>query len=180
VNREITGIPKQEYWIQTQIQMETCDLDECDFVETRFKEYESESMFYEDTVSEYKGIILNFISQHAIESFAPVYKYMPLNIPLDKSSVEDWVLLSKDAAKQDGLALYSVIYWRLDQISSVIIPRNKEWFRLACPKIEAIWKTILHERETGYEHRAARKRVPKLAPAQVITVVRLPSEEMDG
>jgi len=39
VNREITGIPKREYWVQTQIQMETCNLDTCDFVETRFKEY---------------------------------------------------------------------------------------------------------------------------------------------
>ena len=38
VNREITGIPKTEYWIQTQIQMETCDLNECDFLETRFSE----------------------------------------------------------------------------------------------------------------------------------------------
>jgi hypothetical protein len=37
-NRIIDGIPKEEYWVQMQIQMETCDLDECDFVETRFKE----------------------------------------------------------------------------------------------------------------------------------------------
>jgi putative phage-type endonuclease len=48
VNREITGIPKEEYWIQMQVQLETCDLDECDFLETRFKEYENESMFYSD------------------------------------------------------------------------------------------------------------------------------------
>ena len=31
VNREITGIPKFEYWIQMQLQMETCNLNECDF-----------------------------------------------------------------------------------------------------------------------------------------------------
>ena len=31
VNREITGIPKKEYWIQMQLQMEVCELDECDF-----------------------------------------------------------------------------------------------------------------------------------------------------
>ena len=42
VNREITGIPKNEYWIQTQIQMETCDLSFCDFVETRIKEFSNE------------------------------------------------------------------------------------------------------------------------------------------
>ena len=38
VSREITGIPVTKYWIQTQIQMEVCDLEECDFVETKFKE----------------------------------------------------------------------------------------------------------------------------------------------
>jgi len=48
VNREITGIPKEEYWIQMQLQLETCDLNECDFLETRFKEYENEAMFYRD------------------------------------------------------------------------------------------------------------------------------------
>ena len=37
VNREITGIPLEMYWIQMQVQMETCGLDECDFLETRFK-----------------------------------------------------------------------------------------------------------------------------------------------
>ena len=34
VNRVINGIPKVEYWIQMQVQMETCDLNECDFLET--------------------------------------------------------------------------------------------------------------------------------------------------
>ena len=36
VNREITGVPLESYWIQMQLQMEVCDLDECDFIETRF------------------------------------------------------------------------------------------------------------------------------------------------
>ena len=40
VNRDINGIPKFEYWIQMQIQMEVCDLNECDFLETRFTEYD--------------------------------------------------------------------------------------------------------------------------------------------
>ena len=38
VSREITGIPKEDYWIQMQIQMEVCRLPECDFLETKFVE----------------------------------------------------------------------------------------------------------------------------------------------
>jgi hypothetical protein len=45
VNREINGIPIEEYWIQTQLQMQVCDCDECDFLETSFKEYEDEDAF---------------------------------------------------------------------------------------------------------------------------------------
>ena len=46
--REITGIPKEDYWIQMQLQMETCNLNECDFLETGFKEYNSQEDFMED------------------------------------------------------------------------------------------------------------------------------------
>jgi putative phage-type endonuclease len=55
VNRDIDGIPSVAYWIQMQIQMETCDLDECDFVETQFKEYASAYEFWK-AVSEATNI----------------------------------------------------------------------------------------------------------------------------
>lgn len=176
VNRDITGIPKEEYWIQTQIQMETCDLDDCDFVETRFKEYESEDAFYADNTRKYRGVILNFISQQTDAGFAPVYKYMPLSIPINKQSVSKWISGTRDETKKDGLALFSVIYWYLDQISCVLIPRNREWFRAACTKIADVWNTILHERKHGYEHRASKKRVPKAAAAPALEVVKLNAE----
>ena len=69
VNREITGIPKLEYWIQMQLQMETCDLNECDFLETRFHEYEDENEFLADgsftetEAKDPKGIILYFMKE---------------------------------------------------------------------------------------------------------------------
>jgi hypothetical protein len=43
-----------------QFQMEVCD--ECDFFETRMKEY-SEEEFY-DTTSKYKGVIVQFNKKH--------------------------------------------------------------------------------------------------------------------
>ena len=66
-DRKINGIPKKEYWIQMQIQMEVWDLDECDFLETRFKEYDNEQEFEDDgetfnktKKNQYKGILLQF------------------------------------------------------------------------------------------------------------------------
>ena len=151
VNREITGIPKEEYWIQMQVQMETCDLDDCDFLETRFKEYVTEDEFKADTTHEWKGIILCFIQRNVLNS-KPTYRYSPLGTPYD---VDTWISETK---KSEDLILFTTTHWYLDQLSCVYVQRNRAWFAAALPLILDTWTTIKKERETGYEHRAATKR----------------------
>ena len=170
VNREITGRPKEEYWIQTQIQMEVCDLDECDFVETRFKEYDSKEDYDADgTVTQgytasgnEKGVILWFqtapkLTQYGdILSPTQIYEYAPIGATpyeYDKWEVEMF-------AKHERLGSIWVrtIYWYLDQYSCVIVRRNRLWFEEAVPVLEDLWKTIEEERSNGFEHRAPSKR----------------------
>ena len=164
VNREIDGIPKEEYWIQMQMQMETCQLDECDFLETRFKQYATEDEFYTDESHESCGVILYFV--HKIIDFnisvskSPHYVYMPLDIEISKETVDVWIKTQKEELKSE-YSLYEVQYWYLDELSCVLVKRNKEWFRHSVSKIEETWKTIERERVEGYEHRSAKKRVPK-------------------
>uniref|UniRef100_A0A6C0DRN0 YqaJ viral recombinase domain-containing protein n=1 Tax=viral metagenome TaxID=1070528 RepID=A0A6C0DRN0_9ZZZZ len=169
-NREITGIPKEEYWIQTQVQMETCDLDSCDFFETRFKEYQSNADFYNDEEHEYKGIILYFIqktggfgidiSNVQIYNNSPKYVYMPLSIEKTEDAIQQWVDNTREELKNE-YTLYSTIYWYLDEYSCVLIDRNRQWFESALPQIREIWETIVKERVDGYEHRAAKKHANK-------------------
>jgi hypothetical protein len=156
VNRDITGTPKEDYWIQMQVQMETCELDECDFIETRFKEYETEADYFNDIHQEWKGIILCFIERDVPNS-KPTYKYMPLDLPARET--KEWIVATKDELKEK-LVLYTTTYWYLDELSCVLVKRNKRWFNAALPKILDTWDTIVRERETGYEHRAAKKRNP--------------------
>jgi putative phage-type endonuclease len=170
VNREITGIPKEEYWVQTQVQMETCHLEECDFVETRFKEYTSEEEFYLDLEREYKGLVLYFvvnttnmstqnISENLSNVNAPVYKYMPVDVSCDKETIEAWVQSEK--MNNPELTLFKRNYWYLDEFSCVLIQRNKYWFEAALPLMRDTWTTILKERVGGYQHRCAKKRIIK-------------------
>ena len=169
VNREITGIPKTEYWIQTQIQMETCDLDLCDFVETRFNEYD-ETRFYEDSKHDYKGVILHFVEKPSFDEndiliykpTLPQYVYKPLSIENNKESIENWVDICKKEWSEKNYALFTINYWYLEEFSCVLIQRNRLWFQNAVKHIQHTWETILKERVEGYEHRAAKKRVPKI------------------
>ena len=182
VNREINGIPLEAYWIQMQLQMEVCNLDTCDFIETRFEEFDSEIDFYvyenPHDHAYYKGVILYFIPKstlfqdaNPIEESATLvevakYVYMPLDAALDKSSIESWILSQK--LENSSLVLYHTIYWKLSEFSCVFVPRNKVWFESIRNKIQLCWDTIERERVEGYEHRAAQSRKKVVQPTQVI------------
>lgn len=155
VNREINGNPKLEYWIQMQVQMETCDLNECDFLETRFIEYNTYNDFIEDGTfnlskdQKQKGIILMFNNQGNI-----IYKYAPLNISYN--DYNEWE--NKKMDEHSDLEWIRTIYWKLDQFSNVLVLRNKLWFNTALSKFKEIWDTIVKERDSGYDHRAPKRR----------------------
>jgi hypothetical protein len=162
VNREITGIPKEEYWVQTQIQMEVCDLDECDFMETRFLEYPNSEEFYRDLANEkreYRGVILHFIERNMKVGSMPIYKYMPLSVELTKESIDEWIDVMRETCRGEEIVLFNTIYWYLEEYSCVLIQRNRHWFASAVGKIEEVWRTIERERVEGYEHRSSKKKI---------------------
>jgi len=160
VARELNGIPLEAYWIQMQLQMETCDLDECDFIETQFKEYEDEDQFYADKIYDDKGVILYFVSKGSnlgLNMNAPHYEYMPMSIALTKESVDEWIEDTRKRLRNE-YALYTTIFWYLEDYSCITVQRNRQWFVAGVEQIRETWNTILAERVSGYEHRASKKR----------------------
>jgi putative phage-type endonuclease len=157
VNREITGKPKLEYWIQMQVQLEVCQLNECDFLETRFIEYADEEAFNLDrTISENKkGLMMLFMKSNN----QPLYEYAPLT--LNSTDYPKWQ--EEMMEKNKELNWLKNIYWKLDQLSCVLILRNKLWFAAALPVLKDLWQTIETEKKTGYAHRGPKKINNKVA-----------------
>jgi putative phage-type endonuclease len=154
VNRVIDGIPKKEYWIQMQLQMETCDLDECDFLETKFVRYDCESDYFEDSTNE-KCTILYFANGEG----NPKYVYQPLEfLHREKKEVEKWNEKQIEEGITNGLMWIANIYLKLEIMSCVLVTRNRRWFQDNVDDLERIWRIIEKERDTGYEHRAPKKR----------------------
>jgi putative phage-type endonuclease len=151
VNREINGIPKKEYWIQMQLQMEVCDLNECDFLETQFIEYPDFDSYKADTEAKFKSEIIHF---HTKEG-SPFYVYKPINCVDDNWSDE---IVSK---YENEYMFMKTIYWKLEQMSCVLVCRNKLWFKESIPVLQNIWSIIEKERISGCEHRAPIKRLKK-------------------
>jgi putative phage-type endonuclease len=155
VNRVINGIPKFEYWVQMQLQMEVCKLNECDFLETRFTEYETEIDFENDgkfthsVDGKEKGIILYFIKEGQ-----PHYEYAPFMC--SREQFMEWE--TKIMHKNESLTWMKNIYWKLQEISCVLVLRNKPWFYSTLDMLQDFWEIIEREKKTGYSHRAPNKK----------------------
>lgn len=179
VNREIDGIPKKEYWIQMQLQMEVCDLDECDFLETKFTEYPDYLSYLDDTLEDYyedddgiefkniclskdnkmKGAIIYF---HTKEG-KPFYMYRPLDL-IHPHDIEQWhenVVEYYQYNPEFNYTYMKTIYWKLEQLSCVLVCRNRQWFKDNISLLEEIWSIIEKERVSGYEHRAPNRKPKK-------------------
>ena len=163
VNREIDGVPLDAYWVQMQIQMEVCDLDECDFVETRIKEYPTKTDFLLSD-NPWRGVILSFVPRITIESTMNMQNRSNIKsfheyylLENDPHTIETWIQSKREEHVKD-FVLSNTTYWGLDQYSCVLVKRNRVWFNEAIPYIERLWHIIEKERITGCEHRAPKKR----------------------
>uniref|UniRef100_A0A6C0HYE5 Uncharacterized protein n=1 Tax=viral metagenome TaxID=1070528 RepID=A0A6C0HYE5_9ZZZZ len=112
------GIPYEEEWIKLQMQMECCDLEFCDYVETQIKEYETEEEFFADE-ERTKGLIL--ILEKNGES---VYKYMPLTIGTEIKEIKAWM----EETYNDEYKYVNTIYWYLENYEISLVIRNHDWF----------------------------------------------------
>ena len=158
VNRDITGIPKMEYWIQMQVQMEVCDLNECDFLETRFTEYPDVETFEADAD---KPDIIRGMMMLFMQNGQPMYEYAALDLELtNAAAVQEWqdCIMNKNSK----LTWIKTIYWKLDELSCVLVLRNKVWFKHAEPILRDVWQTIEREKIAGYTHRGPKKNTTRV------------------
>jgi hypothetical protein len=163
VNRDITGIPKKEYWIQMQLQMETAGLNECDFLETQFAEEgddddddDNKTRHHNDNDDNalFTGTMIYFM-----KCGKPHYEYEPIG--LNRGESEAWF---SDAMERNQAHMWmKTIRWRLEKMSCVLVLRNPAWFQHAIRVLDDLWQTIVKERDNpqGCEHRAPKRRSPK-------------------
>jgi hypothetical protein len=156
VSREITGDPLDDYWIQMQIQMEVCDLDLCDFVETKISEFVTEELYFAGREDyDYTGVALHFVG--LLDPLENHYEYLPVKECFafrGAKWLEKWTK-KKQGEYRHQYRLVKTLYWYLEEFSCVVVERNRAWFQAALPRITDVWGTIMQERGNGgWESRA--------------------------
>ena len=184
VSRKIKGTPKKEYWVQMQLQMAVIGFHICDFLETQFKEYESEEEFLSDgdytrtAKNNRKGVIICFNDGNG-----PIYKYSPLDMA--KKECEQWI--EEQIEENSHLSWIKNSYWKLDDYSCISVRFNPEWFDKALPILTKTWNDILMYRKNGYKHLkpTSRPRKPKKNPPTVLqqlrsNIIKIRTESFDN
>jgi len=154
------------YWVQVQLQLECCDLDECDFWQCDISEYKTRQDFILDTNKDEpfrsrqygfeKGCIIQLIPKNKInDRNDPNYPQMvydeskfiyPTKIEMSPYDCDIWVSEQMDIINTDpkysNYVFDKVVYWKLVFSRCVTFKRDKKWFNDSLPVFQKMWNYV--------------------------------------
>jgi len=122
---ETEGIP-EDYVHQMQMQMECTGIDECEYVEFRFKKIFSSEW---TKAEEPKGVFAVFDDETV------VYK--------DSTPLAEW----RSALEERGEPQY--VFWRLASIKKGFVAHDPNWIKSHIGELQATWDEVLFHRAAG-------------------------------
>jgi putative phage-type endonuclease len=161
------------YWVQVQLQLECCDLDECDFIQCELDEYPSWESFIDDTIvnepykSETFGLEKGCVIQILPKSVKKQINYKtydqivydnakhiyPPTIYMSPFQYQQWIeQVKKDIEiKPEYQDKYfdKVCYWRLEKMGCCLIKRDREWYSKYYQEYEQFWNNVLFFRQNN-------------------------------
>lgn len=153
------------YWDQVQLQLECCDLDECDFWQCNVHEYFSRNEFLKDTdpnepfrskkTGFEKGCLIQILPKNKMNETLNNYldvvyensKFIyPDRIEMTPLELDQWIMNKieeiKYKDKYKNYCVDRVIYWRLQNSHCSTIKRDKKWFDDKLPTMRKIWNYV--------------------------------------
>jgi hypothetical protein len=157
------------YWIQVQLQLECCDLDECDFWQCDIFEYSDRDDFINDsdpyrqfiskTTNKEKSCLIQLLpkkfdnNDNNMDYNNKVYKYSKFIYPEKKEmtpyELDIWIDKTQKtlSTTHPDYLIDRIIYWRLNDSHYTLIKRNKNWFNDNLPQLEKVWKYVEYFRQ---------------------------------
>ncbi len=130
-SRALGGEIPSDYWIQMQIQMEVCDIDECEYVECDFVSRRAKQETNPDlSETTYQGVI--FLLKEIVEDDEPFeYRYIYSEIgSQDRPPIPE------------GFECLEAIPWGLKRLHRVLVQRDRHWYTSTLPWQEAFWNDV--------------------------------------
>ena len=153
------------YWVQVQLQLECCNLEECDFWQCDIQEYEDRDEFMRDTDENEpfrskltgfeKGCLIQMLPKDKIEDIkngkyldvlygSSKYLYPP-KIEMSPMDCDIWIAESMANFNKlcpKGYYFDKIVYWKLATSNCSTIVRDRQWFKEKLPEFEKMWKYV--------------------------------------
>ena len=189
INGNVMDPKTYGYWIQMQIQLEVCNLEECDFLECEIEKYKCYEDYENDKYDEESTIILNILPKNETtlnKNYVKVpndrrssnglekgmlgkiynkvekictYLYPPFDLTTDEQIL--WIKKYVDKLDKTKFDTFGKIYWKLNISSVVSVPRDKQWFAEIKPILYKFWEEVERRRIIGCEDILPKKRKVK-------------------
>ena len=168
---DIFDICPKYYWVQVQLQLECCNLDDCDFLQCKITEYETKDAFIKDTdptepfrsklTGFEKGCVIQLLPKNKMKDILDlkywdtvynnsVFIYPP-KIEMTPMDYDIWIsetLSNFDKSEYANEYYFDrIFYWRLERSNCLTILRDKKWFTDNLPELDKMWKYVEFFRE---------------------------------
>ena len=147
--RKFTKTVPHHYWMQMQGQLEVCDLDECDFFQVKFQEYENfdeytkdvfnvdETLYPGRTQFNYpKGVTVTYKKGDNLS-----YVYCPFN--KTDEFYQTWIL------EQPQEDIHEIKWWWIERYETTLVLRDKQWWTNIIEDILRFYRDLQHFKKPG-------------------------------
>jgi hypothetical protein len=167
------------YWVQVQLQLECCDLEECDFWQCKLVNYEDSEDWIEEIDNRSKNTREQDIKidiEHRYE-YGCILEFIPINkdVPKDEKiefyaqyiypttldeTIEEkikWANYMKENYAKHYPELdkeykfNKILYWKLEKSHCYLIKRDRIWFNNKKDKLQEFWDKVIYYRENEEE-----------------------------
>lgn len=157
------GICPTYYWVQIQLQLQCCELDECDFWQCKVFEYADKEDFLDDTNPDYpwlsrqtgheKGAVIQLMPCAQVDDPCMPYInriynhatfiYQP-RVDMTPAEIDIWILNALQNLKttHKEMVFDSVKYWKLVATRNITIKRDDKWFKDNLDTFRNAWDCV--------------------------------------
>jgi putative phage-type endonuclease len=158
------------YHIQTALQMQVTDINECDFAQYKIEEYDNKTEWIEDTdeMCYYKskknglerGVLIEILPRNLDKNdyvsgyiklqtvYDKAVSIYPSKIDLTSEEMEQWIENETKRLETDKeFMMNKVIYYKIVDRNCTLIVKNDKWFEDNLVTLEKIWKNVEFLRE---------------------------------
>jgi len=162
--RQFTEEVPEHYWMQMQGQLESCDLEECDFLQVKLEEYASTEDYNKDkyeggnkegVTSDNlpKGLLLTFIYTEREET---KYHYEYCEFYKSYEELKEWAFMTiSNYDKNYDTVLEN--WWKIKRYECTLVGRDRKWWLKTMPEILNFWEDVEHYRKVGNQELLDRK-----------------------